>query len=406
MRRIHYSITLFLLWSASEITSQSQPESHLDLRVASQSQPGSHLDLRVGGGMLLPIYEPFPASSVVTSLECSMFKKKINHPSWRGVYSRARFGWTAQIMDLGNPRVLGQSLSMSPIAEIVHRINDRTSLHGRIGIGIGYFTRHYDLESNPANNVIGSRWANVSRFHLEWRKQVAQQWRLGVGVHFVHCSNAHTSVPNVGANVIGLHVTMAKNKIPPKNKDDMAFILLLIGYNKRLNIHVGGGYGLHAFEGSTQPADGPLYKDPVAYAQMGIVHRHRSSLYAGLQWTQYNSYRHYLLVNELVKAKDLTKSIQNYTLYLGYDWYFPHASFFVQGGAQVYNPATEKVKALHANKDRGWLYQRTAAKIGYRLYLFDPMRKNTVSPYLQVAVKTNGGTADFLEATLGLKVDW
>jgi hypothetical protein len=392
MRLIHFSVALILLWGASGILAQSQP--------------ASRLDVRLGGGILLPIYEPFPASSVVTSLECSVFKKNTNFPSWRGVYSRSRFCWSAQIIDRGKPRVLGQTLSVSPIAEIVHRMNDRTSLHGRIGIGIGYFTRHYDVESNPTNNVIGAPWANVSRFHLEWRRQMNAQWRLGVGVHFIHCSNAHTSVPNIGANVIGVHMTLAKNKVLPKQKDDIAFILLLIGYNKRLNIHLGAGYGWHSFEGSAQPSDGPLYKDPVAYAQMGIVHRHRSSLYAGMQWTQYNSYKHYLLVNELVEAKDLSKSIQNYTLYLGYDWFFPHASFFVQAGAQIYNPAMEKVKTLHASKDRGWLHQHTAAKLGYRLYLFNPMRNNHVSPYLQLAVKTNGGTADFFETTLGLKVDW
>jgi Lipid A 3-O-deacylase (PagL) len=369
-----------------------------------QSQPEPFVEMRLGAGGLVPIYSPFPSAGAVSSLECSIFKKKHIGPSWRMNYGKTHLGWSTQIINLGNSAILGQALSIAPCADHVYRINNRASINARISIGLGYFTKHYDRLDNPENNVIGSSLANVSRFHIEWRKQMTNTWRIGLGMHFIHCSNAHYSVPNVGANILGVHATFAQNKIPPK--DHSAVILILLGYTKRINLHLAGGYGLHEFEGTSRPSDGPLYKDPLMTLQLGRVHRTRSTLYTGIQWTQYNSYKHYLLINELVKTEHLQKTIQNYTWFVGYDWFFPHFAFFVQTGIHLYHPSMDLISSLEATKTKSWLYKNTASKLGYRFYFCNMMRSHSVSPYLQMAVKTNGGTAEFFETSLGVLVDW
>lgn len=367
-------------------------------------QPSGFLDLSVGAGHLIPIYDPFPKSSVCTSFEVRHFQTKWIGPSWRSNYHRTRLGWSAQLLDLGNPKVLGQAISIAPIAEHVKRLNDRSTLHVGMAIGLGVFTRRHDALDNPTNNVIGSRMANVSRFTLEWRKQIRPQWRMGLGLHFIHSSNAHFTVPNVGANIVGAHVSLSKNHLPPTKDHHM--ILLLIGYNRRWNIHAGAGYGWHEFTGTARPTDGPLFRDPTAHIQVGRVHRHRSSLYLGAQWVDCRSHRHFLLTNELVNGSELRKKTQNYIVYMGYDWFFPHFSFFVQMGYNVYHPSLNLIQTMEPDVQKGWLYRNTSSKLGYRVYLFDPIRHNSwLSPYLQVAVKTNGGTANFLETTLGFKLD-
>lgn len=365
--------------------------------------PHGYFDMSIGGGYLTRIYDPSPTSSVCTSLEMRFFRTKIHGPTWRTHYRRTRLGWSAQLIDLGNPKILGQAIGFSPIAEHVRQIGDRGSFHIGMAIGLGVFTRRHDAIDNSTNNIIGSRIANVSRFTLEWRKQMTPQWRLGFGCHFIHSSNAHFSVPNVGANIIGAHVSLSKNNIPPFEKSHS--ILLLIGYNKQYNWHAGAGYGLHEFTGTARPTDGPLYKDPTAYFQFGKVHRNRSSLFVGVQWVNCKSHRHFLLHNALVDASELNKKTQNYMLYVGYDWFFPHFSFFVQMGYNVYHPSLELVQSMEPDVKKGWLYSNTASKVGYRLYLFDPIRNNMVSPFLQLAVKTNGGTANFFETTIGVKLD-
>jgi Lipid A 3-O-deacylase (PagL) len=373
-------------------------------QASAQQQPGSFVDFRAGVGQLIPIYNPMPSSSAVSTLECSIFKKNVAGPNWRMVYSKSKLGWSGQVMNLGNHRVLGQSIAIMPCADRRYRVNNNNEIQTRISIGLGFFNKHYDPEKNRTNNTIGSALANVSRFQIEWLRQKRSDWRIGIGLHYIHCSNAHTSVPNVGANVFGAHISLLKNKIPPKDK--MSVILLLIGYTKRWNVHLSAGYGIHEFEGTSRPTQGPLYKDPVATIQLGRVHRYRSTLFTGIQWTQYNSYKPYLLANELSSGRDLQKNVQNLTWFIGYDWFTPHVAFFIQGGIHLTHPSMGLTQSLRASKSKGWIYQNTASKLGYRFYLFNMMKSHLISPYFQMAVKTNGGTADFLETTLGVIVDW
>lgn len=366
-------------------------------------QPFGYVDLSIGGGYLAPIYEPFPSTTACTSVEVSFFKSNIIGPTWRDNYSRTRLGWSAQFIDLGNSKILGQAFSVAPLAEYTKRLSDQSSVHLGMAIGIGAFTRRYDPIDNPTNTVIGSRIGNVSRFSMEYYKQIHPQWRMGLGVHFIHSSNAHFAVPNVGANIIGGHISISKNHI--RSDKDINVILLLVGYNRRWNIHAGAGYGLHEFNGTSRPTDGPLFKDPTAYLQMGKVHRSRSSVYAGMQWVDCRSHRYFLLHNELVHASELRKKTQNFMAYVGYDWFFPHGSFFVQMGLNLYHPSMGLIQSIEPDAKRGWFYQKTVSKLGYRLYLFDPIKTRKISPYFQFGVKTNGGTANFLETTVGIKID-
>jgi hypothetical protein len=63
------------------------------------------------------------------------------------------------------------------------------------------------------------------------------------------------------------------------------------------------------------------------------------------------------------------------------------------------------IQSIEPDAKRGWFYQKTVSKLGYRLYLFDPIKTRKISPYFQFGVKTNGGTANFLETTVGIKID-
>jgi hypothetical protein len=370
---------------------------------ANAQQPFGQCEFSLGAGGLIPIYDPFPKSSGVGTFTFR-YHKPAKALSWRMAYGRTRLGWQAQAIGLGNAKVLGHGLSVAPIADMICFKHKDASLHARVAIGLGVFTKPHHLLDNPTNNVIGSRFTNVSRFELEYWRQISPLLRLGFGLHYVHASNAHFTVPNVGANIVGAHLSIMQNPLPPSKPSQQ--ILLFIGYTKRYHLHVGAGYGLHEFQGTAQPVDGPRFADPTAHIQFGRIHRHRSSIYIGMQWTKYKSLQHYLLQHYALSASEQRSQVQHLNAHIGYDWYFSHAAFFVQSGWNVYHPAMALMQQIPSEPTRNWLYRRTASKLGYRIYLFNPYKSRLVSPYLQFAVKTNGGTAEFFEATIGIQTHW
>ncbi|MBP7358106.1 MAG: acyloxyacyl hydrolase [Prevotella sp.] len=103
--------------------------------------------------------------------------------------------------ELGNP-VAVYFYQGSRIKQISHKL----SLDYEWNFGASFGWKHYDVNNNPYNTVVGSNinaYINLGLF-LNW--QMNQKWKFIAGVAATHYSNGNTHYPNSGINIIGTRI--------------------------------------------------------------------------------------------------------------------------------------------------------------------------------------------------------
>ena len=82
----------------------------------------------------------------------------------------------------------------------------RFTLTADLGLGISYDFNPYDVESNPANDIIGSRVNLYFNGNLILYYAVDDRLDLSFGANFFHFSNGRSNTPQRGVNMGGLNL--------------------------------------------------------------------------------------------------------------------------------------------------------------------------------------------------------
>jgi hypothetical protein len=352
-------------------------------------------------GRLVKIHGEYPPNNISTVAEASVLWKCRGGKNWHGAHGYPSAGFSLVHAQFGNQDVLGQSVGAIPMLRHEHYFS-RSFISVRAGLGLAWFNKPYDAISNPANLVIGSSFANMTLFAAEYNYCAGKHWLLKTGFSFLHCSGAHMTVPNIGANLPAFtagicyyhnHECLEKN-IPrevQKTNQKFAGLQMITGF--------------HEFPGTVRPADGPRYIVYGLGGYAGRSFRAHQKLSVGLNAHYYTAYADYIQSQELITSnKFRRRDAMNLVSYVGYEWTYGRFAFFVQAGINLYDPALRALNEVWDLPKHGWLHQYTANKIGYRMYAQPQFGATTklMQPYLQMAVKTNGGTADFLELAIGV----
>lgn len=165
--------------------------------------------------------------------------------------------------DLGNPNVLGEAYAFTGGIYLPFFKQNGWSLGSELQAGIGYVTKHYDVDLNPKNNAIGSHVNCLFSFGLRFEKQFLQH-AMGMKVSMTHFSNGAYKLPNLGLNLpfLGLNYTYF---MQPINRKDSAsferegtelkswnFSTQLIGSVKQIYPTGGNSYGVIALTNYAQ----------------------------------------------------------------------------------------------------------------------------------------------------------
>lgn len=356
-------------------------------------------------GRLVKIHGEYPENDISTLLECQLSWKTRGRKTWQRDY---RFPSTALSLiygQFGNQQILGQVFAVIPQLRF-EKWKNNTRWSWRAGLGIAGFNKPFDAIENPRNLVIGSRFTNMTMLRLEMSRPLTKKMRYNIGLSYTHCSDAHIAVPNIGANLLAITAGISFCKQPEG----------LMLYSARKRLHEGAQkwsmgshliFGIHEFPGTIRPVDGPKYfvYGTSIYATKQLTRKGLMTL--GLNYHYYTAYHDYILSQEIYPPNvDAKKKSQNLVMYLGYEWNYGRFSFIIQGGINLYDPFLRALNEVPDLPKHGPLHQYTANKIGYKYYLLNKhkMENSPVRPYVTVAVKTNGGTADFLEFGLGLEL--
>jgi len=192
-------------------------------------------------GYNLPEY-PFISAltkDYVRSVEVALFKETVGKNKWEQLYNYPDYGLSVFYSTLGNDEVFGRELALTYFFRLYFYSKNRLHLYNRLGIGVSYVSKKFDLEDNFQNVAVGSNVNIHFNARIGARYLLSDKFSLLTGLSFDHFSNGNTSEPNLGINYLtgfgGISYGLGKkgkvqqHKIEEHVKEDRVMLFASIG---------------------------------------------------------------------------------------------------------------------------------------------------------------------------------
>lgn len=292
--------------------------------------------------------------------------------SWRRNYSGSKewekhhrypnTGFALQWVNLNNPKT-GHAISLIPYVGFPVLKNRYIDANLRVGTGLGFLTKTFDLTENRKNNVISSRINAAVDFLISSNWKVSRNIWLMTGVSFTHFSNAAFKIPNAGINIASANAGVTVNLGRPVTVDHNRFPVLV----KDWQWLVWTGMWLK----ETNPVNGSKY-----FAQTLSLNVMRRFSIGGL----YGGGIDFMYDRSLQRRDSDLESPLRVALTGAYEIQFGKLSIPLQLGFYVYDPFK---KDLFMYSRIGWRY-----RVGKRLVL-------------NMTLKSHMAVADYAEMGFG-----
>lgn len=143
-------------------------------------------------------------------------------PAWHMHYARPSTGIELAFYDLGNPVQLGYGIVPLYYVRLLLNVPRDFNTSGavrsdtklpqprlrhelRLGIGPGFLTKVYDMETNPKNFASASAVNAGLMLHYSVGVKLTNHLRLHAGLRAAHWSNGSFKMPNLGINLVTLN---------------------------------------------------------------------------------------------------------------------------------------------------------------------------------------------------------
>ena len=370
-----------------------------------QRIPASEQVIEFGGlaGPLLKIYPGFPESAGTRIVELNWRGKggDANARPWQRAYNFPETGVSITHLSFGNDSILGSGLGAQYRFVQRHPINKRLTFVKGLGEGMLWVSDPYHYQHNPSNIAMGSHLSALMSLHLGLRYRILTQWQVQLGGAFVHASNAHTTLPNVGLNVPALQASVLYS-MDWEQKSWQSFPKHKCYVPLRWEKVIRLGLGVNEFGTSTDPTNGPKYPIYLLSAFGSKARSQRSHLQLGANLYYNSGYRSFL---ESQETGDLTANFGNASvvvLFVGHEYRYHRFGMVVQGGYNLWNPFLKHYQ-LEVLDTGDKVKSKVAGRYGVNYYLRNPWAQAWSSNmYLGIYVKSNTGQADFLDMGIGL----
>lgn len=163
-----------------------------------------YLDFNHSVGYILPEYQflNYVVSDYTRTYEFSFLKQTKGKSEWEQLYHYPAYGFRFIYTDLGSPDVLGELVAAYPYFQVNIADFKKLKIYNQTGLGLSYVNKKFDLIDNYWNVAVGSHW-NLhfnARFGLEYH--LSKKLKIHSALSFDHFSNANTSEPNLGINML------------------------------------------------------------------------------------------------------------------------------------------------------------------------------------------------------------
>ncbi len=355
------------------------------------------VEYNVSTGRIVKNYPVFPQRNAAWVNSFVIGSRLNGTKAWHPYYRYPVASFEINYGTLGNSKVLGSMISGLYRLEFPFRLSDKLYAEAVAGFGVAGFTRHYDIENNPENTVVGSTFTFNASARLLLRYYLSPFWSVNLNAGVYHCSNSHYKLPNLGINLpvisagLRYHIQPASILMGSRNLER----------DKKIHGQIRLALGQNEQGASTFPVNGPRY--PVYLVAMYAT-KYLSPVnkfHAGVEgWYNAGMYD-YITSQRLYDDKEHWRSVAIQTV-IGNEFLFGHFSMLVNGGVYVYNPAYHKRLKTEDNSNlkkeiKGWI----TARLGFQYYIRDAVVHTGSNFYAGVYIKTNFGQADFLETGIG-----
>lgn len=121
--------------------------------------------------------------------------------AWEQDFGYPQTSFAITYFNYQNP-ILGHSVALSANMLLpIYRAN-KSSLQFKIGTGLAFASKPFDIETNFQNNVLSNWWSYVMQGGFWWSYHINTHWKVKTGLQITHYSNGAFKLPNAGVNVI------------------------------------------------------------------------------------------------------------------------------------------------------------------------------------------------------------
>ncbi len=310
----------------------------------------------------------------------SLNKRTFGKKEWEQTYNYPDYGVSLQYLDFKN-QYLGVNYALGVHYNFYFL---KRHLLFRISQGIGFTSNPYDKEHNNKNNAFGTKLLDNNYFLLQYQKKdIFKSIGFQAGFLLTHYSNGRFKAPNSGINTIAF--TAGLNYNFDKEVIEIATDSLINKQNYKEPIK----YNL-AFRTGVSEAPVPHIGQKVFY-HIGLYADKRIGRKSAFQAGTDVFFSRYL--KEFIKFHsvafpnkepvDPDTDYKRIGVFIGHELFINKLSIETQLGYYVYKPFDYEID----------IYQR----VGLKYYAY----KNW---FTGVGLKTHGGRAEAIEATLGIRL--
>jgi hypothetical protein len=368
-----------------------------NVKVAAQKI--NYLEFTAGTGKLVKNYPQFPVlENPAFILSCKYSQLYNGYKPWHKFYRYPVAGISFTAGTLGNRKILGNFAGISAELAFNKRITDKLYWSPQLALGSAFFSSPFDEENNPANIVIGSRFAFFASAHISLAYSISHKIDLFTKLSVLHASNSHFRLPNVGMNLpaaaLGVRYNFNEHKtILPDTFQTQ--------YSKAIRFHIRTAVGINEQGASTGPVNGPKYPVFIASCYLSRQFSPVNKVSAGIEgWYNAGVYD-YIVSQDFYEEHRSVKST-SVALVFGHEFLAGHWGLLTTGGIYLYNPFyKERLKRNNITGIKDQLKARIPARLGIQYYLKNTFYHQHNNLFAGIYIKTNFGQADFLETGIG-----
>lgn len=311
------------------------------------------------------------------SFELAASRKTFGEKPWHKALNFPETGFSFTYYHFGDNKIFGDAYALTHFVKFYLFRTKVVNSYARIGVGLGFLTRHYDYISNPNNNIVGSTVNLTFSFRLGFEWKLSKQVLLNTAFTFAHFSNGSAKLPNYGINLamgtVGLKVyprlgTYNYNctKVRPKKHDEV-----IVRY----------GLGLYQKNG----LNGPTYFAHVASIAYARYTSTANKVFAGVALEYFPGLSDFLYVNDLTSKKDAKKSSFVTSLFWGDEVLVGRIGYFI--GLGVYVPGSKiMTKPIYFKTGCNYYLAEFGKRKGFKCFVGMNVKSHTsVAQYWEVA---------------------
>lgn len=357
---------VFILFSCLQSTAQRSP-----------GRPTYLLTVRSHYGFIWG-YSPeveHLARQHMPGIELNITKQTNGNKAWEQEYNYPQIGYSLVYYVFDREKPVGNALAAYIHAGKNFYKTKRTNLQWRLGYGLGYVEKRFDIENNYQNLLISQRISFTINGQLNFNVRLSPRWSLNAGLGLFHISNGSLKKPNFGINLPSVHAGIGFNIVKGNEeyRRDSAKI-----FTRKTYFHVSPFVGLK----EVYPVNGPKYFLGGINAVIERRMNRKSGLQAGLDFSYDHSKKSEIIFfNKEVENNFINRS--QVAILAGHELYLDRLSLVTQAGIYLYDPT-------HLSKS---YYQ----KVGFKYYLSDKV-------FINMMMKLHLGIADWLEWGGGIRL--